>query len=234
MKPSPTTTRWYRTNDQPVTAVPEKPYGRAYFDRWYRGSEAPPGLTGALTRNVALAVAAAESVLDRPVETVLDVGCGEGRWQPVLHRLRPEAAYLGIDPSGYAVERFGEERNLREGAFDELHLHTFDDPFDLVVCSDVMHYLTGETILRGLDTLVDLVGGVALLEVFTADDPVEGDREGFHLRPPEWYRRAFISAGLRPLGLQLWVHHEIAEDLDALDRVPVGDGVPDRGGVAAP
>lgn len=194
-----------------------KRYDRAYFDRWYRGADAPPGQQGALERNVALAVAAAESVLDRPLGSVLDVGCGEGRWQPVLHRLRPDAAYLGIDPSPYAVERFGETRNLRLGAFDELDVHVFDDPFDLVVCADVLHYLDDRTILRGLDTLVDLVGGVALLEVFTAADPVDGDREGFHLREPAWYRRAFTGSGLVPLGLQLWVHHEIARDLDALD-----------------
>ncbi|MEK9504392.1 class I SAM-dependent DNA methyltransferase [Gaopeijia maritima] len=205
------------TADPPVGEASDKRYDRAYFDRWYRGEESPPGLGSSLERNVALAVAAAESVLDRPLRTVLDVGCGEGRWQPVLHALRPDAAYLGIDPSEYAVERFGEARNLRLGGFDELHLHVFDDPFDLVVCSDVMHYLDARTILRGLDTLVDLVGGVALLEVFTADDVVEGDREGFHLREPAWYRRAFTAAGLRALGLQLWVHHEIAEDLDALD-----------------
>lgn len=194
-----------------------KRYDRAYFDRWYRGADAPPGQAGALERNVALAVAAAESVLDRPVESVLDVGCGEGRWQPVLARLRPEAAYLGIDPSPYAVERFGGSRNLRQGAFDELDVHVFDDPFDLVVCADVLHYLDDRAILRGLDTFVDLVGGVALIEVFTAADSVDGDREGFHLRDPAWYRRAFAGAGLVPLGLQLWTHREIAADLEALD-----------------
>lgn len=195
-----------------------KRYDRAYFDRWYRGADAPPGQAGALERNVALAVAATESVLDRPLESVLDVGCGEGRWQPAIGRLRPDAAYLGIDPSPYVVERFGETRNLRPGSFETLDEHVFDEPFDLVVCADVLHYLDDETILRGLDTLVDLVGGVALLEVFTAADPVDGDREGFHLRDPAWYRRAFAAAGLVPVGLQLWVHHEIAEDLDALDR----------------
>lgn len=193
-----------------------KRYDRAYFDRWYRGPETPSD-DAALARHVALAVAAAESVLDRPIETVLDVGCGEGRWQPILGELRPDAAYLGIDASPYAVERFGAERNLRLGSFGELGLHDFDDPFDLVVCADVLHYLEKEEILRGLDAFVDLVGGVALVEVFTADDPVHGDREGFHLREPAWYRRAFHGAGLVAIGLQLYVHHEIAADLDALD-----------------
>jgi SAM-dependent methyltransferase len=195
-----------------------KAYDQAYFDRWYRGPNAPSGKLDALERHVALAVAVTESVLDRPLTSVLDVGCGEGRWQPVLHRLRPGAAYLGIDSSGYAVERFGEERNLRRGSFEHLDLHDFDDPFDLVLCADVLHYLGDDAIEQGLDTFVDLVGGVALIEVFTAEDEAEGDRESFHLRPAAWYRERFRAAGLVAIGLQLYAHHEIAEDLEALDR----------------
>lgn len=159
----------------------------------------------------------AESVLGRPLATVLDVGCGEGRWQPVLGELRPDAAYLGIEPSEYAVERFGGPRNLRRGSFQELGLHVFDEPFDLVVCSDVLHYLTDEEILAGLDAFVGQVGGAALVEVFTARDPVLGDREEFHEREPSWYRRAFRDAGLVPLGLQMYVTREMGLELDAMD-----------------
>jgi hypothetical protein len=85
------------------------------------------------------------------------------------------------------------------------------------VCADVLHYLDSEVILRGMDTLADLVGGVALIEVFTSEDPALGDREGLHPRPPEWYRRVFLGAGLVPVGLQMYVHREVAEVLDALD-----------------
>ena len=193
-----------------------KHYDRAYFDRWYRAEGAPKG-PPELARQVALAVAATESVLDRELASVLDVGCGEGRWQPVIQEIRPGANYLGLDPSDYAVERFGESRNLLSGSFQELEAFAFEEPFDLLVCADVLHYLDDTTILSGIDTLADLVGGVALLEVFTAEDPALGDREGFHLRAPAWYQRVFRSAGLVPVGLQMWVHEEIAETLDAMD-----------------
>ena len=199
-----------------MTAGGDKAYDRSYFDRWYRG-EAPPKGPEELRFQVALAVAAAESVLNRPLRTVLDVGCGEGRWQPVLRDLRPDASYLGIDPSPYVVERFGEARNLMHGAFQDLHHFAFEDPFDLVVCADVLHYLEDAAALQGMDTLADLVGGVALLEVFTDADPAAGDRDHFHARPPLWYRRVFQGAGLLPLGLQLWVHRDAAEWLDAMD-----------------
>ncbi len=194
-----------------------KSYDRKYFDRWYRGPDAPRG-EAELRRSVRLAVAAAESILNRPVRSVLDVGAGEGRWQPIVHELRPQAAYLGIEPSAYAVERFGHARNLREGTLEELHLHAFDDPFDLVVCADVLHYLSRAQVLAGIETLADLVGGVAFLEVFTLEDPALGDRGGFQRRPASWYRTVFHEAGLRPLGLQLWVHQDVFEDLDEMER----------------
>lgn len=193
-----------------------KHYDRAYFDRWYRGDDAPKG-DGELRRQVALALAAAESVLNRPVENVLDVGAGEGRWQPVVADVRPEASWLGIEPSEYAIEHFGGTRNLMRGDLASLATFAFEEPFDLVVCADVLHYLDDETILRSIDELVDLVGGVAVLEVFTAADAPAGDRAGFHARPPIWYRRVFEAAGLVPIGLQMWVHEETAGILDAMD-----------------
>jgi SAM-dependent methyltransferase len=194
-----------------------KRYDRAYFDGWYRDSAQSVGSRAALRRNVALAVAVTESILARPLRSVLDVGCGEGRWQPILHEMCPKAAYLGIDPSEYAVARFGTRRNLRLGTFEDLGVHTFDRPFDLVVCSDVLHYLAPEQIMRGIDSLVERVAGVALLEVFTAADEIEGDHVDFHPRPPEWYRGVFRRAGLTPVGLQMYVPDDIADELDVLD-----------------
>lgn len=164
-----------------------KRYDRAYFDRWYRGPDPSVGTEADLERAVALAIAATESVIARPLESVLDVGCGEGRWQPVIRRLRPDAAYLGIDSSDYAVERFGESRNLRRGRFGELSYHVFEEPFDLVVCSDVLHYLGDEEILSGIDALADRAGGVAAIDIFAAEDDPEGDRVDFRLRPAVWY-----------------------------------------------
>jgi SAM-dependent methyltransferase len=194
-----------------------KRYDRAYFDRWYRGRSPAVGSRGALRRKVAAAVAITEFVLDRELRSVLDVGCGEGRWQPELFEMRPEAAYLGIDSSEYAVERFGAARNLRSGSFGELELHDFDAPFDLVVCSDVLHYLERREILRGLPALVERVEGVAFLEVFTRADEIEGDMVGFQRRPPAAYRRMFANAGLVPIGLQFYVPDWRVEDLDALE-----------------
>jgi SAM-dependent methyltransferase len=194
-----------------------KKYDRAYFDSWYRRSELAIGSRAALAKGVALAVAATESILARPLRSVLDVGCGEGRWQPALQAIRPRASYLGIDSSEYAIGRYGGRRNLRIGSFEGLEEHRFDRPFDLIVCSDVLHYLTPAQIAKGLPELVDLTGGVALLEVFTEEDEVEGDMVGYHARSSAWYRKTFRKAGLQSIGLQMYVHVEVAATLEAMD-----------------
>ena len=196
-----------------------KQYDQAYFDNWYRGDDPPKG-EDELRRSVALAIAVAESVLNHPIETVLDVGCGEGRWYPVLQEMRPGIRYIGLDPSDWAAEAFGETRNIRQVSFEELPQQVFEEPFDLLVCADVLHYLSKEEVLTGIGMLGDLVGGAALIEVFTEEDEVLGDREDFHLRPAVWYRRVFESAELVPVGLQMYVHREMAEQLEALDLVP--------------
>ena len=89
----------------------DKTYDQRYFDHWYRRA----GIGGAqrLKRKVALAVATAEYHLERPIRTVLDIGCGEGAWRAPLLALRPKAQYLGFDSSEYAIRRYGARRNLR-------------------------------------------------------------------------------------------------------------------------
>src|SRR5690606_4658183 len=93
----------------------QKRYDQHYFDTWYRRR----GIGGAqrLARKVALAVATAEYHLERPLRSVLDIGCGEGAWRAPLLRLRPGVRYLGFDSSEYAIARHGARRNLHLARF---------------------------------------------------------------------------------------------------------------------
>ena len=131
-----------------------KQYDRDYFDRWYRRR----GIGGArrLARKVALAVATAEYHLERPLRTVLDIGCGEGAWRAPLLRLRPQARYVGFDASPYAVARYGRTRNLHLARFADFALLRPCPPADLLVCSDVLHYLSTRELDRGLPGLAAL------------------------------------------------------------------------------
>lgn len=181
-----------------------KTYDQTYFDRWYRG-RGRVHAEGDIERKVALAVTVAEYFLRRRLRNVLDVGCGEGAWQPVLRKMRPRVRYLGLDPSEYAVARFGRERNLRRAAFGEVGSLGLEHPYDLVVCSDVMHYLPDAELRRGVPELVQLIAGVAYFEVLTTEDDIVGDLEGLIRRPASWYRRLFQGAGLRSAGPYLWL-----------------------------
>lgn len=193
----------------------KKQYNRAYFDRWYR--ERRIGSPADLARVVALAVAITEQVLARPLRSVLDVGAGEGRWQPVLHRLRPQARYAGIDSSEWAVKRWGRRRNLRLGSIDALDQLGLDGPFDLIVASDILHYLPTPVLHAGMAQIVALMGGVAFLPTFTAQDEIDGDRAHFQHRTAAEYRQVFKQAGLVPLGIYAWMLKERAQDLAKLE-----------------
>lgn len=198
-----------------------KTYDADYFQRWYRDPALRAQAIGGrarLARKVALAVATAEYHLERPLRSVLDVGAGEGAWRTPLLKLRAKASYLGFDSSTYAVARHGTRRNLHLARFGDFEHLRPCAPVDLLVCSDVMHYLDAREIDRGLPGLAELCGGVAFLETFTREDGVEGDTEGFRRRPAAFYRERFIRAGFVPLGSHLWLSPARAGDLAALER----------------
>jgi SAM-dependent methyltransferase len=185
-----------------------KRYDRDYFDRWYRRSRLGLGRVEFVRRKVALAVAAAEYVLQRPLRSVLDVGCGEAPWRAPLRRLRPGVRYLGVDSSEYVVRRFGKRRNIRRGSLRELDRMRLGGPFDLVVCSDVLHYVATADVRRGLRALKRTTRGILFIEAFTAGDDLEGDDHEFQRRSLRTYRRLFRRAGLIPLGLHLYLPWE--------------------------
>ena len=165
-----------------------------------------------------LAVAAAEYVLERRIRSVLDVGCGEGRWRAPLVRLRRGLTYVGVDPSAYVVRRYGRRRGIRPGTFGELGRLGLRRTFDLVVCADVLHYVTSPELARGVAALRRLTRGVVYADAFTATDDFEGDREGWQRRSAAAYRRAFRAAGFVPCGLNCWAAARHEGRLTALER----------------
>ncbi|HEX9160273.1 MAG TPA: class I SAM-dependent methyltransferase [Thermoanaerobaculia bacterium] len=170
---------------------------------------------GDVRRKVALAVSTAEYFLRRPIEDVLDIGCGEGAWLKHLRALRPRAMYAGIDSSDYVVERFGAERNIRKGSFSDLR--KFHGSFDLVVCADVLHYIGDRELQRGISHLERLTDGIAFIEILTTGDDIVGDTEELIRRPAEWYRQLFERAGFVQAGPYCWLPesmHDVAAELE--------------------
>lgn len=197
----------------------EKSYDRAYFDKWYRDPEHAVASPTEVRRKVALAVSVAEYYLGRPVRNVLDVGCGEAHWRTPLRKLRPKAGYRGLDASAYVVERFGRTRNIGLARFAALEYLRFEAPFDLILCTNVLHYLAARELQRGLAGFDELLAGVAFIEVFAAGDDTVGDDVDYVARQPAWYRRQFKQAGLVAVGSHCYVGSALAPQLLALEAL---------------
>jgi SAM-dependent methyltransferase len=182
-----------------------KKYDREYYRRWYRDPSTRIGTAETARRKARLAVSAAEFMLGRTIETVLDIGCGDGPWLAALNKLRPRIEYLGVDPSQYVVERLGERHDVRLGTLGELANLKLERPFDLIICADVIQYVEDKDLRRGLVEIHRLTGGVAYIEAFTVEDNMEGDRDGWIDRSEKTLRRFFRDAGLTHCGFYCWI-----------------------------
>jgi SAM-dependent methyltransferase len=195
-----------------------KTYDQAYFDKWYRDPRHAVRSAAALKRKVAMVVAQAEYYLGRPIRNVLDVGCGEGVWRAPLLALRPDVAYRGLDSSEYAVRRYGSRRDIGLARFGQLAELRFDTRFDVIVCTDVLHYLKPAEIRAGLIGIGEMLEGIAFLEVFTNRDDLEGDRHELTLRSPAWYLREFREVGLLACGSHCYLGPRLERQVAALER----------------
>ena len=199
----------------------QKTYDEKYYDRWYRNPRTRVTSVETLARKVRLAVGIAEYLLERPIRTVLDIGCGEGLWFPLLRRIRPRVRYVGVDPSEYAVRRFGTRRHIRRGSFADLPSLRLPANQDLIICSDVLQYVTDGELKRGLKRIHQLLGGVAYLEAYTTDDDMVGDMIGWQHRPPAYFRRAFRDAGFTACGMHCYAGRELASNMLAMERCSI-------------
>ena len=192
-----------------------KQYDAAYFQRWYRGRQATP--RAELARKVAMAVAIAEFYLQRPIRSVLDVGCGEGAWRAPLLKLRPRLRYHGLDASEYAVARYGRARSIALARFGQLEQLRPGPPVDLLVCSDVIHYVPTAELRRGLSGFEELCDGVAFLELYARGDDIRGDKQGYIARPAASYRRWFREAGFVACGSHAYLSPNLHANAVALE-----------------
>jgi SAM-dependent methyltransferase len=194
-------------------------YDQAYFDKWYRHPRHRVKSPAELARQCAFVLSTTEWVLGRAIRSVLDVGCGEGQWRAALRRHRPRIHYDGVDPSAYAVARYGASRGLQQGDIASLDLLPLRPHYDLVICCGMLNYLSPTTLTRGLSQVAARVGGVAYLELFTRDDAFEGDTNWPTPRSAAWYRERMANANLVPIGLHCYVAAEQADRVSALERL---------------
>lgn len=163
--------------------------------------------TPAEMRRRADAVASLVKHLELPVRAILDAGCGMGWMRAGFRRAFPKARYVGLEVSEHLCARFGWAR----GSLADYRSRA---RFDLVVCYDVMQYLSDREAARALANLGRLCRGALYFHAPTHEDwRSNADRScsdgNVHLRGAEWYR-ARIKRHFKYMGFGLHVRHGVS------------------------
>jgi len=174
---------------------PEK-FDAGFYRRFYLNPRTRVVTRAEMTRRADL-IAAFVRHGEFRVRSILDVGCGLGLMRSALLEHFPKASYTGLEVSDYLCRKYGWEQGSAA-------TFTRPRPFDLVVCYDVLQYLTSREAAAALRNLARLCRGVLHFGALTTEDwELYCDRtttdRNVHIRPGSWYRRrlapAFINAG---------------------------------------
>lgn len=176
-------------------------FGRAYYRRFYRDGRTSVTSRTEMTARAQL-IAAYVRHIDCPVGSILDAGCGLGLMRTPLLRALPGATYVGLEYSRYLCDRYG----WVHGSLADWQTR---QPFDLVVCFDVLQYLDDTSAARALANLARLCRGVLFFSALTRKDWRDNadrrrtDRE-VTMRSGEWYRRR-LARHFRAIGAGFWI-----------------------------
>ena len=175
-------------------------FDKDYYQRFYFDPRTAVTSRAEMTARARLIAAYAEHI-GLPVRRMLDAGCGIGLLRKPLQRALPRARYTGLEYSEYLCKRYG---------WVQGSLATYaDEPFDLVVCYDVLQYLDDRTAARAIANLGRLTQGVLYLSALTDKDWRENcDRtrtdRAVHLRDADWYGKR-LRRYFKPSGVGFWV-----------------------------
>lgn len=134
------------------------------------------------------------------IKRFTDVGAGTGWWAKEFRRQYPRCRQIEtLDASPDAAARYGHRLSRAEKLSGPAS--------DLVVCRDVLRYLTDTTAKTAIQRLARKCRGVLYLHVLTRDDEVDEDASDMTgaLRSATWYRRQLAEAGFRNAGMGLFV-----------------------------
>jgi 2-polyprenyl-3-methyl-5-hydroxy-6-metoxy-1,4-benzoquinol methylase len=189
-------------------------FDQAYYQRYYHDPRTAV-TSGAEMRARAALIAAGVRYLGLPVKHILDAGCGVGLLRAPLLRRLPGARYVGLEASEYLCRRYG----WRHGTLQSL---TAREQYELVVCYDVMQYLTAPQAHQAIVKLGAVCRGILYFSALTSGDwrnncdQTRTDRVP-GLRSVTWYRRELTRSFL-PFGCGLWVRRGAPVTLWDLDR----------------
>jgi SAM-dependent methyltransferase len=170
-----------------------------YYRRYYHQADTAV-VTPAMQRNEVAFVIAFCRHIELQISRFSDVGAGTGWWAREFARRYPECTFIEtFDASEAACRLYGH----RHGELQTLAGHESD----LVVCRDVLRYLSDTEAEKGIRRLARKCRGVLYLHVITRDDEIDedgSDMAGF-FRSTAWYRKRLRAAGFTDCGMGLFV-----------------------------
>lgn len=167
-----------------------------YYQRFYGNPRTRVTTEAEMARRAAL-VAVLVRQLELPVKRILDAGCGLGWLRPPLLDAFPSATYVGLEVSKYLCEQHG-------WVCESLTSYRPRGQFDLIVCHDVVQYLSDREAAQAIANLARLSRGALYFHAMTLEDWRDiADRDksdgAVNLRAASWYRsrlaRHFEHAG---------------------------------------
>lgn len=180
-------------------------FDRDYFQRYYHSRATRVTSAREMQVRADLIVAVLKHA-QLPIRSVLDAGCGIGLMKAAFKAAVPKARYTGLEASEYLCRRYG----WVQGSLDT---YQSAQPFDLVVCYDVLQYLDDEQAAVALANFSKLSRVALYFSALTrADWRNNCDRsltdDNVHLRSGDWYRRR-LRRQFRYLACGVWVRKSV-------------------------
>jgi SAM-dependent methyltransferase len=195
-------------------AVPANNFSAAYFRKYYLNASTRV-VTAAEMRNRAAIIASSLRQCQIPVRRILDAGCGIGLLRKPFKEFLPGAHYVGLEASDYLCRRFG----WTHGSVVDFAPRK---PFDLVICYDVLQYLTDSQATRAIANFARLSRAALYVSALTQEDwRANCDRSrtdrAVHLRAGAWYRRR-LNKSFCYVGFGIWVRKSVTAILWEMER----------------
>ncbi len=192
-------------------------FDAAYFERFYFDPRTRVTTREEMRARAEL-IAAILRQAQLPIRSILDAGCGTGMLKPAFARVLKRARYVGLDASEYLCRRFG----WRQGSIVDFKPA---QPFDLVVCYDVLQYLDDRGAVRAMANLGRLSRVALYFSALTIEDwRKKCDRtrtdSAVTMRPAAWYR-ARLQRNFYYFGLGVWIRRPQATVRWALESCVV-------------
>ena len=190
-------------------------FDEAYYERFYRSARTRAETPEDALRRAAF-ITSYLAHIGLPVARVLDIGCGLGRTLAGVQTAYPMAHCTGVEVSDYLCEEYG----WVKGSVLDFRAK---EPFDLVICNDVIQYLEHADAQVAIDNLATLCQGALYFGALTREDWEEScDRartdDEVCLRSTRWYRRQ-LRRDFVPIGGGLFLRRPEAVTLWSLERV---------------